>query len=517
MTNAIGWLGLLGALGACRGPSPDDPGTTEATGPTGDTGPSDTGEPSDTGTPPVDRDWVDTLSGPAQKGPFPPGTEVVARELGTNGVPVGPPVSTTLGSDGRFVLTELPWQAPTWLEVSGTPYNELRGEPYLHDFTLNAAVLPVTGRGAAINVFTDLVAHRIAALLGEGQSFDAAQARAVDELAVRHGVTTPPEELDIFGGGVDAGADLDLLVYSAGLVARRLDLEEWTTVRADFADDGIINGDGYELHFEIVNYLDSNATVHFDQVAEGLILGGFDAPPTRDQADLGFFSNRCVIRSALTPGEVLCNDSDQLVTAVPGTPGHIDVWPDVPGLFRGSVLSACADGTYALGSAAGPLSDTFMTSFVPDRLTASGAPHPLTLTTGCDDPPTHVVGLTRLTDGTPDEPLALVLDDGWDGRVAAYPGATETVAYYVLQHAPPTTELKVRDFDDPYAYAAYEFVVRAYDHPDPAQRTVDLEFTGTRELDAALTFTGSRLVLEVEAAEPIVTALGYLPFRIEVE
>ncbi|MEM6928642.1 MAG: hypothetical protein AAF602_17020, partial [Myxococcota bacterium] len=387
---------------------------------------------------------VDTVAGPAQKGPFLADATVSAAPLEANGQPGATAVTGTVTAEGRFDLSGLSWMAATWIEVSGQVFDEIEGEPYDDPFTLNAAVLPVEGRQAAVNLFTDLAAHRIATLMAAGATFDDAQLQAIGEMTPLWGLTDRPENLDLLGGPGSAGEELDLLLYSASAMDEGLDQDDWVDVRLDFADDGQLNGDGLDTHQDIVDNLRNNAPELLETARETL-RDAYRAPPAVTEDGLGFFINGCLGRYLVRPDRTVCENLETTFEAPNGDTIALEWLPDLPGLHAVVIDQPCNVGSYAFGPTTGGLSSGSFTELLLDsRDLPSQAPIAWSFVSGCDGDAVFSVTPYRTSDGSTADPLPLRLGEAFDGRASNEFTGRDRIAHYVVAGG---SEVQIFDFN----------------------------------------------------------------------
>ncbi|MEN0067540.1 MAG: hypothetical protein AAGA48_35740 [Myxococcota bacterium] len=501
------WLVSLAFVACSGGTDPES--TTPDPSTSGPTGPGPTDDP----TKPLE--FADTVEGPAQKGPFLKGSAVSAQELGAQGQPTGSSVTGSVNDEGRYSLSGLTWEAPTWLEVSGQVLDEIECEPSYGSFTLNAAVLPVKGRTSAINLFTDLAAHRIATLMAAGDEFETAQATAIAEMTPLWGLSNRPEDLDVFGGPGNDGEELDLLLYSAAAMDERLEQDEWVELREDFADDGLLNGAGLRLHTDIVETIQADPADLLDTAQRCLAKDYETLPPVTD-GNLGFFLNGCLGAYLLRPDRVVCEGLDTEFSLGSGDTVSLQWIPDLPGLHVALIFQPCSSGTYAFGTTNGALSSGSFTEFTLEtRDTPSEAPIDWGLTSGCSGNETFSVAAIRTSDGSANAPLELTFGAEFDGRVSNEFFGPSRIAHYVVQGA--ASRVTVFDFNSGTGLNAQNFMVRVFDSPDERTQTLLASDDGVAFKELTFAPKGNQTYIQVINSAAQAVPQTYAQFSITVE
>src|SRR5699024_4709492 len=99
---------------------------------------------------------------------------------------------------------------------------------------------------ANVNLLTDLTAARTAHLMGAGRDYADARTQAQGELGKVVDISSAPQALNLLNASAtDHEKDsANLLLFSAALLSAGIDQPGIDMLAADFADDGMINGDG---------------------------------------------------------------------------------------------------------------------------------------------------------------------------------------------------------------------------------------------------------------------------------
>ncbi|MEO0606234.1 MAG: hypothetical protein AAF211_32695, partial [Myxococcota bacterium] len=399
------------------------------------------------------------------------------------------------------------------IEVSGQVFDEIEGEPYDDPFTLNAAVLPVEGRQSAVNLFTDLAAHRIATLMAAGATFDDAQVQAISEMTPLWGLTDRPENLDLLGGPGSAGEELDLLLYSASAMDEGIDQDDWVEVRLDFADDGLLNGDGLDTHEDIVENLVNNAPELLETARETLRDAYREPPPVTDNG-FGFFVDGCLGRFLLRPDRTVCEDRETIFEASNGDAVTLEWIPELPGLHAVVIDQPCSVGSYAFGTTTGGLSNGSFTEFLLDtRDLPSQAPIEWGFVSGCDGNAAFSVTPYRTSDGSTADPLPLRLGEGFDGRAGNEFSGRDRIAHYVVTGG---TEVQVSDFNSGTGLNSQNFMLRVFDGIDEESRTLLASESATFSTSVTVPASDELYVQVINQAATSIP-LTYAQFTIQVD
>jgi len=375
----------------------------------------------------------DSIEGPAQKGPFLEGSTVSAWTLDSAGAPTGEPINGTVTAAGAYRLESLT-EGPTWVEIEGDVYDEMADEDYGETFVLNAAILPVDGRITAVNLLTDVVAHRVATLMGGGSEFRAAHAQAVSEMSLIWGIDVAPEELDFLGGPADDNDDVNWLLYSAAAMEWEVTPDDWTEVRDDFADDGLLDGDGLDVHESIVETLLDDPVYLLETAVENLEANYRRPPAVPD--DFALLYSGCIAKKISDPSAVICGSDTATFDGKAPDPHFIEFYPETPGLYGAVIFhSGCTDGTYNLqGTTGGLAAGSFTELLLETRSTTAQAPYMWSVTTSCEQVEVQAI---RYTDGTAGEPLQLRPGVEFrDGRGSNNISIAPRSAYYFVENLP---------------------------------------------------------------------------------
>ena len=240
-------------------------------------------------TPPSTTPNVSKTIGLGQKGPFVSGSTVKAYKLDTNGSRVLSNSATTTTTDnlGSFSFDSLSWSGPTEIEVSGHYFNEVNGSTSA-TATLTAVVKVASGSqvSANVNVFTDLEAKRVKALMASdsGIDFDTAKSKAKSEIKELFGLSLPNgvnlEDLDLTkGSGIAAADNAELLRVSAAIAKKP---EILSKLENAVVDGNVTNDDNGSA--ALAELAQEANDLNLTQVAQNLesALGVSDVPDSND-------------------------------------------------------------------------------------------------------------------------------------------------------------------------------------------------------------------------------------------
>lgn len=185
-----------------------------------------------------------SLAGVGQKGPFQNGATVMATELGADGLGTGNTVTAQVSAAGDFSLPTLGWSGGTEVAVSGRFFNEYTASFSSGTRSLEAIVNASGVMDANVNLYTHLLAARVRALMGGGETLAGARETGLAELQALVGIDSAPEGLDLADSGEasDESDSANLLEFSAAALATGLDQGQFNAIADDFADDGRVNG-----------------------------------------------------------------------------------------------------------------------------------------------------------------------------------------------------------------------------------------------------------------------------------
>ena len=226
--------------------------------------------------------------GAGAKGPFVAGSVVKAYQLDNNGNRMSNFVqTTTTGNLGHYSLTNITWSGATEIEITGNYFNENDGSNSTTPATLSAIVNVVAGQtlNANINVFTDLAAQRIKALMQSGTALDTARTQAQNaivqlfDLNISTGVHL--EDLDLTdGSGPNAKVNAELLRISAAIA---LDPDILDILREGIQDGNITNDPiGKGAFVRLGNIVDENISLNTISANLEGDLNITDAPDAND-------------------------------------------------------------------------------------------------------------------------------------------------------------------------------------------------------------------------------------------
>jgi len=182
-------------LTACDGSGSNDPTDTAVTGDsdsaTGDEVATD--DDSLTGDDPVtDSDAPQlTIAGFVQKGPFVQGSEITIQELDASLVPIGTSYTTdTIDDFGSFGIARQ--MSSNFIEVtaSGFYFNEVKGELSAAGIQFRVVADISEAKPVNINILTTIERERIKELLGAGDTFEEARAKAEQEILAIFNITS---------------------------------------------------------------------------------------------------------------------------------------------------------------------------------------------------------------------------------------------------------------------------------------------------------------------------------------
>jgi len=161
--------------------------------------------------------------GVGAKGPFVQGSIVTAYKLDSHGVRSTTDINATVTTDnlGTYLLSSIPWSGPTEIVISGNYFNENTGAVSTTPVSLSSVVSIALGQNisANINIFTDLEARYILALMNGGTSFADAKAQARSVIVDLFNLPTGTvfEDLDLTDGSGHNAANAELLRASAAI------------------------------------------------------------------------------------------------------------------------------------------------------------------------------------------------------------------------------------------------------------------------------------------------------------
>ena len=197
-----------------------------------------------------DTNQSSSTTGYSQKGPFMTGSSVKLYQV-HNGVRESDAKFTTYTTDskGSFVLTS-DWSGVAEIVVQGAYLNENTGA-YIEGGKLSAVVNMTQGSHSNfnVNIFTDLAAVRIKALLKEGKTFDEAQQAARAAVQKMFNLSLPEgtklTDLDMTHNNTKASADnAQLLKVSAALLSTQNPQALLDTLKGNLATAGELQTDG---------------------------------------------------------------------------------------------------------------------------------------------------------------------------------------------------------------------------------------------------------------------------------
>jgi hypothetical protein len=197
-----------------------------------------------------------SITGVAQKGPFPQGSKVTVYELNNKLEQTGKVFITETSDDfGAFSLKDmLLTSSIIQVEVEGNPYNEAlpggQGVSFISgdDVAISNIVDLKKGTTVNINLLSDLSRQRMKYLIQNGTGFDNARAQAEREVMKIFGLdsfyTAGSEKMDITQQGDASGS---LLAMSAIFLTARD--QQWNMilqtyiakVRSDLETDGVLS------------------------------------------------------------------------------------------------------------------------------------------------------------------------------------------------------------------------------------------------------------------------------------
>jgi hypothetical protein len=158
-----------------------------------------------------------SISGYAQKGPFPQGSKVTVYELNNNLEQTGKVFTTETSDDfGSFTFKDmLLTSSYVQVEVEGNPYNEIYNAIVIgDDIDLSNIVNLKEGVAVNINLLSDLSRQRFQYLFKKGNSFDNSKSQAEKEVMKAFGLdsfyTANSEKMDITQSDDASGALLSL-------------------------------------------------------------------------------------------------------------------------------------------------------------------------------------------------------------------------------------------------------------------------------------------------------------------
>ena len=220
-------------------PPPDDEEDDDDEGGSDDTGVGDNGN---VGAPPDN-------GGTALKGPFAQGSTVTAVALAADGSTTGTPLQGLTDARGNFTFSDVPWDGPTIVSVSGQYFDETTGMMSTDTLTLRSALEAQDGvlRGS-VNLFTHILTRYIEYWLADGWEYDDLKYFwGIPYLGEFLGFTVAPEELS-FMAALEPEISQDstlLLLYSVGFISAGLDQAALDRIAQDFAEsDGWLTGEG---------------------------------------------------------------------------------------------------------------------------------------------------------------------------------------------------------------------------------------------------------------------------------
>lgn len=466
---------------------------------------------------PEERVFVDRLAGPAQKGPFLSGTPVSAQALDTAGVRTGPVVSTVVAEDGTYALDGLTWEAATWVEASGMVFDEINAKPSKETFTLASVVLPLEGQHSAVNLFTDVAAYRIATLMGEGATFDDAQAQTISEMTPLWGTQSPPASLDLLGGPGSAAEELELLLYSAAFMDEGIDAKEWELVRFDFADNGLLDGKGAEVHEDILDTLFRDP-LELLEAARTNLGDAYRTPPDPDPTQFGLLITGCLAHLIANPTRTVCEGQITAFELSPGDTKMLEWRPDIPGLHAVVIDQPCPSGSYVFDTTRGGFSSGSFTEVTLNQSDVPGnAPYDWSITANCEGDILFDVTPYRITDGSQGTPARIRAGQEVDGRASNGTRNPDRIAHYVVEGAPGSGEVVVWNFNSGTGLNSQNVRVRLYAGSTPDDRELLESDDGVGSLTVPFELKGGpNLYIDVQNQAARAVEHTYAQYSLEV-
>jgi hypothetical protein len=444
-------LALLGLLALACGSSdatsePSSPGAEIDGGPQGQPSTS-TG---DGAAPPVDA----PSRGAAQKGPFAEGSIVRACAMNADGSPDASRCKEGLvDAQGRFDLAVLPWAGPTLVTASGRTFDEVKGAMSPSTLVLAAVVDAHVSAKTNVNLFTNLEAARVRALLAAGAAFADARTRALQDLALELGIATAPSELEFFpAGGTRSGDDSSLLLFSILASQEELAQADLDALASDFGDDGVFNGAGKSTFEALGELLEDDATAALVETARQNLATSY-GPVAAFQAPLGklAWADPCLVASWADPRLLCANVGRDLLLPGGSTVFRFEATHAGMHVFTVSQV-ACATLTWTAavaGSAAGAAAKAGGTTFAEGRVTlrqSAGESVTLTVNNTCAAEDAYLRVL-RITDGSPASPRVVPPGKTLRSTIGAWAGTNATdTAYYAVPVAPGQRQVLLTDF-----------------------------------------------------------------------
>ncbi|MFP4182558.1 MAG: hypothetical protein ACLFTX_08210 [Thiohalospira sp.] len=274
-------------------------------------------------------------SGVAQKGPFQPGGTAEAIRLDSDGSRTGDSAGGDIGESGRYDLPSLDWEGATLVVLQGSYYDEIDGSFSSDDRELHAVVASDGAVETNANLYTHLEAHRVRALMEDGDDLTTARDQAADELEDLVGIEAAAGELDLLEAGDSTEEDsANLLLFSAALLQAGHGQAAIDALADDFADNGAIDGEG-EDEWQAVQEEAEDDTL-LSTARDRLQNQYGEAPPDHGGggSGLGWRLSPCEAL-AVTEPRVVCEgetfygnhreDSDEFIPFIPTRSGHYTV------------------------------------------------------------------------------------------------------------------------------------------------------------------------------------------------
>lgn len=437
-----------------------------------------------------------SLGGVAQKGPYLEGAlmeAIAVSDAGEIGDVLG---SGSVDDAGVYDITFVPSGAQVLLQVSGAVFDESTGEGSATDYSLAALAILGENLPNAINLYTDLVAYRALTLMREGQAVSDAKQTARDELATLLGEAIVPGELDIITGGEDEENSAVLRLYSAAFFEAGKEQEQWELVRQDFADDGLLDGDGWQEHQDILDAARGGGRELYERAGDNLTAAypdtqGFD-PPQRDTV-----FGRCLTSYLyVTDNIILCEGIYAEFSPAGGSNMRGELLVEDTGhylyTFYHSAEASCTGGFYSVDGQEGAFSTGNLDEVVTFVPHTAGTDVEVKVSTACRDGIVVGVEATRVSDGSKASPVELIKGRTRRGAlVLASSVPSGRFAYYKIVEAVDTLAVSG------YALGDDGVRVRVFD-PDQGgfdgEPIVDQAADGSPQLTLELPLKGGLLV-----------------------
>ena len=193
------------------------------------------------------------ISGSGQKGPYKSGSNVSTSRLDSQATPIVSSTInvTTIGSQGRYSIDQIPWSDWTEITVSGQYFDEYNNTDSSQALSLNAITRKDRRFDTAnVHLFSHIAAARIKQRVADGQNRINAWRDTQTEMKQRFGLNRVSrnihrgvEQLSLTrGSGRYRKDNANLLLFTGSFLATGGEATTLQALSDDFADDGIFNG-----------------------------------------------------------------------------------------------------------------------------------------------------------------------------------------------------------------------------------------------------------------------------------